>query len=154
MRDFQDSSIIAIANSCKNLQKLEMTACVNITEAALMPIISLEKLEEINVSYMDGVTDNFISKLKGLKKLGCEYCKNITDASIIELIKNCPNLDTLCLYGCNITIETFTGADEITKNRINNIALCISYEDFAEASTLKIESNWLFTCPEVRENVK
>ncbi|XP_044002163.1 uncharacterized protein LOC122848263 [Aphidius gifuensis] len=154
MREFQDSSIIAIANSCKNLQKLDMTVCVNITEAALMSIISLEKLEEIGISHMDGVTDNFIGKLKGLKKVGCEYCKNITDAGIIECIKNCPNLDTLRLYGCNITIETFTGADEITKNRINNIELCISYEGFAEASTLKIESNWLFICPELRENVK
>ncbi|XP_044005867.1 F-box protein SKIP2-like [Aphidius gifuensis] len=154
MYNFPDSSIIAIANSCKNLRKLEMTACVNITEAALMPIISLEKLEEINVNYMNGLTDNFISKLKGLKKFGCACCKNITDAGIIEFIKNCPNLHTLCVFGCNITIKTFIGADEITKHRTNNIALGISYEDFAEASTLKIESNWLFICPKVRENVK
>ncbi|XP_044002117.1 uncharacterized protein LOC122848242 [Aphidius gifuensis] len=154
MHNFPDSSIIAIANSCKNLQKLEMDSCVNITEAALMSLTSLEKLEVMIVSNMDGVTDNFISKLKGLNKLGFEYCKNITDIGIIECIKNCPNLDTLCLYGCNLTIETLTSADEITKNRINNIALCISYEKFAEASTLKIESNWLFMCPEVRENIK
>ncbi|XP_044002176.1 F-box/LRR-repeat protein 4-like [Aphidius gifuensis] len=154
IHNFPDSSIIAIANSCKNLQKLEMIACVNITEAALMSIISLEKLEELSVSNMDGVTDNFISKLKGLKKLECRYCKNITDAGIIEFIKNCPNLHTLCLFGCNITIETFTGADEITKNRINNIALCITYEKFPVAPTLKIESNWLVVFPLVKENVK
>ncbi|XP_044004576.1 F-box/LRR-repeat protein 2-like [Aphidius gifuensis] len=154
MLDFQDSSLIAIANSCKNLQKLDIGLCFYITEEALMSLTSLEILEELNVSNIDGVTDDFISKFKGLKKLWCEYCKNITDAGIIECIKNCPNLDTLCLFGCNITISTLTGADEITKNRINNIALCLYFEDFAEALTFKIESNWLFMCPEVRENIK
>ncbi|XP_044001701.1 F-box/LRR-repeat protein 3-like [Aphidius gifuensis] len=61
MRNFHDSSLIAIANSCKNLQKLEISLCVYITEAALMSITSLEKLKEIRVSNIDGVTDNFIN---------------------------------------------------------------------------------------------
>ncbi|XP_044001718.1 uncharacterized protein LOC122847889 [Aphidius gifuensis] len=138
-----DSSLLAIAYSCENLQKLDISSCFYITEAALMSLTTLEKLEEISVGNIDGVTDNFISELKGLKKLFCEYCKNITDAGIIECIKNCPNLDTLNLYHSNITINTLTGADEITKNRTNNIALCIFFEDFAEALTFQTESYWL-----------
>ncbi|XP_044001607.1 uncharacterized protein LOC122847779 [Aphidius gifuensis] len=143
MHEFQDSSLLAIAYSCENLQKLDISSCFYITEEALMSLTSLEKLEELSVGNIDGVTDNFISQLKGLKKLFCEYCKNITDAGIIECIKNCPNLDTLNLYHSNITINTLTGADEITKNRTNNIALCIFFEDFAEALTFQTESNWL-----------
>ncbi|XP_044001530.1 F-box/LRR-repeat protein 7-like [Aphidius gifuensis] len=147
MHNFQDSSIIAIVNKCKNLRKLDISSCIYITQAALKSITSLEKLEKLNVSFMDSVTDNFISKLKGLKKLWCESCKNITDAGIIQCIKNCPNLNTLCLYHSNITINTFTGADEITKNRINNIVLYIFYSNFTEASKLKTKSNWLVLRP-------
>ncbi|XP_044010239.1 F-box/LRR-repeat protein 2-like [Aphidius gifuensis] len=129
MRDFQDSSIIAIANS------------------SLMSIISLENLEELNVGNIDGVTDNFISKLKGLKKLRCEYSKNITDAGMIQCLKNCPNLEALCLYHSNITINTLVGADEITQNRINNIVLYLFYNNSTEASKLKTKSKWLVLRP-------
>ncbi|XP_044001708.1 uncharacterized protein LOC122847917 [Aphidius gifuensis] len=142
-----DSSLLAIAYSCENLQKLDISSCIYITEEALMSLTSLENLKELSVGNIDGVTDNFISQLKGLEKFFCEYCKNITDAGIIECIENCPELDTLNLYRSNITINTLTGADEITKNRTNNIALCIFFKDFAGASTLKIESNWLYLTP-------
>ncbi|XP_044003987.1 F-box/LRR-repeat protein fbxl-1-like [Aphidius gifuensis] len=96
-KDILNSSIMAIAYKCKNLKYLNINNCNLITERALFTLTTLEKLKKLNVGDIDGVTDEFIVRLKRFKSLDFHRCKNITGNGIVQLIKNCPDLEDLNL---------------------------------------------------------
>ncbi|KAF7988242.1 hypothetical protein HCN44_007774 [Aphidius gifuensis] len=118
----QDSSLIAIANKCKNLEYLNIE-CTLITLAGLNAITKITSLRRLNVSNNKCVTNSFLRKLKGLNSLNCNRCKKITDVGIIQFIKNCPELKYLSLRSTRMTINTIIAADRATKYRENNIVL-------------------------------
>ncbi|KAF7997245.1 hypothetical protein HCN44_005522 [Aphidius gifuensis] len=99
--NLEDSTIIAIANNCKNLKSLDVRGCTGLTE-----------------------TDSFLIKLKGLKELNCSECDELTNAGIIQFIKNNPDLEKITLFGIdNLTSDLVIAADQATKNRTNGIIL-------------------------------
>ncbi|XP_044003503.1 uncharacterized protein LOC122849039 [Aphidius gifuensis] len=121
--NLEDSTIIAVANNCKNLKYLNISRVSTITETALVALTNLENLQVLDVSFLERITDDFIIKLKGLKELYCTSCINLTDTGIIQVIKNNPDLqelDIACID--NITIDS-TIAHQATKNRTNGIIL-------------------------------
>ncbi|XP_044005802.1 uncharacterized protein LOC122850802 [Aphidius gifuensis] len=95
----EDSTIIAIANNCKNLKSLEIRGSSAITETALVALTKLKNLQKLDVSFLD-ITDSFIDKLKGLKELHCDHCKKLTEAGVIQLIKNNPDLKDISVWVC------------------------------------------------------
>ncbi|XP_044001388.1 uncharacterized protein LOC122847647 [Aphidius gifuensis] len=144
--EFEDSTIIAIANNCKNLKSLDIQDYPALTEAALVALTNLKNLEKLNVGSLDIITDSFLIKLRGLKKLHCNLCMNITDAGVIQFIKNNPDLEKISVGGIdNITIDLIIGADQATKNRTNGIILHIRVfgESLLQASKTIITSQWL-----------
>ncbi|XP_044020719.1 F-box/LRR-repeat protein 3-like [Aphidius gifuensis] len=115
-----DSTIIAIANNCKNLKSLDIRSCTGITETGLNALTNLENLQKLNVSHLDITTDSFLIKLKGLKELHCDECKEITDAGIIQFIKNSPDLEKISVRLINnITNVMVIGANQATEIRTN-----------------------------------
>ncbi|XP_044006057.1 F-box/LRR-repeat protein 15-like [Aphidius gifuensis] len=77
----KDSTIIAIANNCKNLKSLEIQRCTDITETGLDALTNLKNLEKLKVGF-GHISDSFIIRLRGLKELDCCYCRELTDAEI------------------------------------------------------------------------
>ncbi|XP_044019431.1 SCF E3 ubiquitin ligase complex F-box protein GRR1-like [Aphidius gifuensis] len=144
INELDEKSIIAIVDTCKNLMKLNLNFCRNITETTLIALTNSESLKKLKVAYIDNVTDNFISKLKGLKYLDFRGCKNITDAGVIQLINNCPDLEYLNIYNTHVTTDTIIGASEATKNRSNNIILYLCVEKILKKSFKSLnKSIWL-----------
>lgn len=142
----QDSTIICIANNCKNLKHLNIESCKSITETALIALTSLKNLQELNVTCVDNVTDNFIIKLKGLKKFNCAVCDKLSTAGFRQFIKNCPELEELHLQSDTKTeIDTIIAADYETKERKNGIILGIYVVERNVINYFKkrIESQWL-----------
>ncbi|XP_044010002.1 F-box/LRR-repeat protein 2-like [Aphidius gifuensis] len=125
VRSLKKSTIIAIANNCKNLKSLEIADCKAITEKALVALTKLENLQKLDVSFLD-ITDSFISKLKGLKELDCAHCKKLTEAGIIQFIKNNPDLEEISvdeILGCNEV--PFAVLDELSKLQyLEHLNLC------------------------------
>ncbi|XP_044010003.1 F-box/LRR-repeat protein 4-like [Aphidius gifuensis] len=144
-RYLEDSTIIAIADNCKNLKSLDIRRCRAITEKALVALTKLENLQKLDVSMLN-ITDSFISKLKGLKELHCARCKNLTDTGIIQFIKNNPDLGVIDVSRIdNITYNLVIAANQVTKNRTNGIILHIRKNDSAinKASKSIIKCQWL-----------
>ncbi|XP_044005674.1 F-box/LRR-repeat protein 2-like [Aphidius gifuensis] len=142
----QDSTIIFIANKCKRLKYLNIEGPNCITENGFDFLLKLENLQELAIDCNKAITNNFVEKLKGLRVLNCRNCINLTDAGIIQVIKNCPDLERLDLsYINNITLDTIIAADLATKNRMNEIVLHIHISNWTlhETSKSKIESQWL-----------
>ncbi|XP_044001443.1 uncharacterized protein LOC122847691 [Aphidius gifuensis] len=145
-QSFEDNTIIAIANNCKNLKSLDICCLTyDITETALVAVTKLENLEILKVNYRN-ISDNFIIRLKGLKELHCVHCRNLTETGIIQFIKNNQDLEMINIETIgNITIDLVIGADQATKNRTNGIVLHIIIDNFSiiEASKSIIGSQWL-----------
>ncbi|XP_044005677.1 F-box/LRR-repeat protein 2-like [Aphidius gifuensis] len=118
IKKLQDSTIIFIADECKHLKYLNIEGPNNITENAFDVLMKLENLKELTIDCNKTITNNFVEKLKGLRVLNCRGCINLTDAGIIQVIKNCPDLERLTLsFIDNITLDTIIAADLATKNR-------------------------------------
>ncbi|XP_044016655.1 F-box/LRR-repeat protein 2-like [Aphidius gifuensis] len=146
LENLRDSTIIAIANNCKNLKSLDIEGCNTITKTALDALTNLKNLQKLNVGCLDIITDSFLMKLKGLKELNCNECKKLTDAGIIQFIKNNSDLEKISVSGIdNITNDMVIGADQATKNRTNGIILYITECSLliTEASKSIITSQWL-----------
>ncbi|KAF7993428.1 hypothetical protein HCN44_010014 [Aphidius gifuensis] len=142
----EDSTIIAIANNCKNLNILHIKNQKAITETALVALTNLENLQQLDVSYLNIITDDFIIKLKGLKTLNCSYCPKLTNVGIIQFIKNNPDLEQMCVLQSNIATDLVIAADQATKNRTNGIILQLSIDywfnrEFSARPIIK--SQWL-----------
>ncbi|XP_044001390.1 uncharacterized protein LOC122847648 isoform X2 [Aphidius gifuensis] len=145
--NLEDSTIIAIANNCKNLKSLNIENCKSLTETALDALINLKNLQKLNVGSLNNIiTDSFLMKLKGIKELNCDECQRLTDAGIIQFIENNPDLERISIWIVdNITINMIIGADQATKNRTNGIILHIMDCNLflREAAMSIITSQWL-----------
>ncbi|XP_044005671.1 F-box/LRR-repeat protein 2-like [Aphidius gifuensis] len=142
----QDSTIIMIADKCEHLKYLNIEGPNKLTDIGFNALTSLENLQELTIDGNMTITNNFVKKFKGLRVLNCRGCPNLTDANIIQVIKNCPDLEQLDLsFSDNITLDAIIAADLATKNRINEIVLHIHISNWTlyEASKSKIESQWL-----------
>ncbi|XP_044006076.1 F-box/LRR-repeat protein 2-like [Aphidius gifuensis] len=144
----QGSTVIAIADKCKYLKYLNVRGHNNLTKLSYDALTKLENLQELTVGCSLAVTNDFVKKLKGLKVFNCDRCLRLTDDGIIQLIKNCPDLERLSLFHVmSITLNTIIAADLETKNRNNGIVLCIRISDaeLYEAAGRIITSQWLMT---------
>ncbi|XP_044005675.1 F-box/LRR-repeat protein 2-like [Aphidius gifuensis] len=144
----QDSTIILIADECKHLKYLKIKGSNQLTEVGFEALTSFENLQKLSINRNTAITNNFVEKFKGLRVLNCRGCINLSDAGIIQVIKNCPDLERLDLCDMDkITLDTIIAADLATKNRINDIVLHIHISNWTlhKNSESIIESQWLLT---------
>lgn len=121
VEDLQNSTIILIADRCKNLKYLNIERCYSITESALLTLTVLKQLETLNVASIESVTDEFIVRLKNFKYLDFHGCKNITENGIIQVMKQCPDLEYLDIRSTNIKNTMIVLANINSGNPINDI---------------------------------
>ncbi|XP_044003988.1 F-box/LRR-repeat protein 2-like [Aphidius gifuensis] len=122
-------TIMTISNNCKKLKHLEMTNCTINTVSALDEISKLQHLEYLNLSDAKDFNE-FIVRLKRFKSLNFHSCKNITDDGIVQLIKNCPDLEDLNLRLSDITFSMILEANHESRNPINNIISFLKIIEF------------------------
>ncbi|XP_044001737.1 F-box/LRR-repeat protein 3-like [Aphidius gifuensis] len=142
--NLEDSTIIAIANNCKNLKILQIRNHKAISETALAALINLENLQILDIIDLN-ITDDIIIKLKCLKELHCSYCQKLTSAGIIQFIKNNPDLEQIYAVetGNNIESDLIIGANQATKNRTNGIILHLILRISLFSKRPMSESQWL-----------
>ena len=102
---FPDSALSYLFRGCKNLQQLNLSGCVDLSDAALEPLLVSSS------STCDAVTDQCGAKLTCLILSGC--CK-ITDKAVTSIASACPLLQRIDLVG--VPLVTCKGIASLAKN--------------------------------------
>lgn len=90
----------------RNLERLTITNCGNITTTSLASLITYNsKIQSIDISNLELIQDNVVQALasncKHLQGFYASNCKLLTDVSIIELAVSCKLLKRIKINGCN-----------------------------------------------------
>lgn len=92
-----------------------------------MAICSLKKLKKLQLSGIDTVDDYILGLIPmSVETLGLSVC-SITDDGAQPFIRKHSNLQDLDIRFCAITNQTLEVAVQVTKKRVNNKVLTISY---------------------------
>lgn len=101
-----ERGIVEVTTKIKNLERLTLTGCWNLTDEHLMAALSFT--------------------MPSLTELGLGMCKGISDNGFFEISENLPNLELLDLGGCHkitdITLETIR--DNLRKLKKLNLRSC------------------------------
>ena len=159
-----DTELKYISLNLLELKNLKIYDCRNISLSSLKLICMLEKLEELDLSYcqevsdhtlelfgglsklkvlvivgIDKITGSGLSVLTKLKELNCIGCKNLENNGVIGLLRSVPNLEKFDISGCiKITNSVVDVAIQVTKVRTNNVVLKLCIRDTA-VDIVKIE---------------
>ncbi|XP_021344094.1 F-box/LRR-repeat protein 15-like, partial [Mizuhopecten yessoensis] len=87
----------------------------------------LPHLESVNLCACKHLTDRSMKALcrnsKHLKELNLSWIRNISESAIIDLVRNCPNLDHLDIYDHKVSREGIETLTEMAKDRNITIVL-------------------------------
>jgi tetratricopeptide (TPR) repeat protein len=120
--EIEDSSVASLAQGMpmRGLRHLALARCDRITDAGMLPIVSMMRLHSLDVSSARfaptrGITDVTITKLAHvsgalLRSLLLNGCEGVTDASLAELGKCCPQLSVLEIEHFNVMRAEGSGA--------------------------------------------
>eukprot|EP01114_Cavostelium_apophysatum_P016768 TRINITY_DN4835_c0_g1_i2.p1 TRINITY_DN4835_c0_g1~~TRINITY_DN4835_c0_g1_i2.p1 ORF type:complete len:1883 (+),score=577.61 TRINITY_DN4835_c0_g1_i2:264-5912(+) len=109
-KNFTNESFVAVSDgSYATLRILDLTRCLNVTDAAIKHLATkCDKLEVLNLSSCEDITDEAIFAVgehfggKNLQEVNLSKCMNVTDASVVNLIRKCGSkLRKLVLYNCH-----------------------------------------------------
>ena len=102
--DLCDEDIEVIANSCRQLKKIDITNCRDITNLSNLTR-KCEELAYIKARGCYQLTDDSMKDIanncSALKHLDVAYCNEITDIGVVCLVDKCPMLTAINLSGCN-----------------------------------------------------
>jgi Leucine-rich repeat (LRR) protein len=138
-----DNISLSLAKFCTNLQSLEMSNCLYITDMGLINIAegcrSIQTLNLSNCSRIGYIGVKRIAECSpNLRVLDLTYCWEINNNCIIRIVENCPNLETLILSDCkritdissipiscpNLQSLDLSKCRRITANCLINISEC------------------------------
>ena len=93
---------------CPKLSHISLHRCFALSEEELSEFFKAKrgKLTQIELSSCSNVTDKVIFQLKDVRILNLTRCNIITNDSIQSLVKNCPDLIELSVFGCNKLTST------------------------------------------------
>ena len=107
---FGNASLCMVGKLCPQLQRLDLSGALRITNAGFLPLLeSCEaSLIKVNLSGCMNLTDNVVSalaKVHGgtLEQLNLDGCQKITDASMFAIAENCALLSDLDVSKTAIT---------------------------------------------------
>jgi F-box and leucine-rich repeat protein GRR1 len=101
-----DDTIIALAESCPQLEVAILDACPKITDTSVIKLAGScgASLRTLSLSGCYRVTDPGIGKLSRcapqLRYLDLSWCYKLTNSSIVQLFRDAPRMQTLLLNGC------------------------------------------------------
>lgn len=107
---FGNGSLAVLGKLCPQVQHLDLSGLLGITDAGLLPLIEScdAGMVKVNLSNCVNLTDEVVStmaKLHGwtLEVLNLDGCQKITDASLAAVSENCFLLSDLDVSKCAIT---------------------------------------------------
>jgi EIN3-binding F-box protein len=107
---FTDASLAVLGMICPQLEQVDLSGLVEITDNGLLPLIRSSEVGLIKVvlSGCKNVTDVAVSSLvkangKSLKKVSFEGCSKITDAGLFAISESCTELVELDLSNCMVS---------------------------------------------------
>eukprot|EP01094_Clydonella_sp_ATCC50884_P022640 TRINITY_DN5252_c0_g1_i2.p1 TRINITY_DN5252_c0_g1~~TRINITY_DN5252_c0_g1_i2.p1 ORF type:complete len:742 (-),score=340.14 TRINITY_DN5252_c0_g1_i2:296-2359(-) len=91
-----------------NLQRLDLTHCLHVTDDALHSISHLcPNLLELNLTQCEVITDAGLAHIAerghALRRIVLAKCLQVTDTSICALARACPDLTSVVLRQCNVS---------------------------------------------------
>eukprot|EP01127_Copromyxa_protea_P018085 TRINITY_DN5615_c0_g1_i5.p1 TRINITY_DN5615_c0_g1~~TRINITY_DN5615_c0_g1_i5.p1 ORF type:complete len:1747 (+),score=336.92 TRINITY_DN5615_c0_g1_i5:29-5269(+) len=99
-----DDVMAAICFVCPNLTSLNIKNCISLTDQTLASIVSLTRLQELNLSHCPFLSGSkigsMVSSLQNLEVLGLTNCKTANDVTLTN-ISACTKLRELSLEGCS-----------------------------------------------------
>jgi F-box/leucine-rich repeat protein 14 len=126
-----NTTLEALAASCKSMKSLNLKCCKKISDAGLMMLTTMTELEEVNLTYCRNITDlgllKFLRALPKLRSLCLAYCSSITDMSLLGIARCCPFIETLDVTQCNISdggLQQLAKMPETMKLRDLNLTSC------------------------------
>ncbi|EFJ07755.1 hypothetical protein SELMODRAFT_133097 [Selaginella moellendorffii] len=134
-----DLSLVALANGCKLLQKLDLSGCIGITEAGLVQLAeSCRQLKHLNLCGCDNAgSDNALKALAqncvGLQILNAGWCDRITDEGISAMAIWCPDLRGVDLCGCHLIsdVSVIALAEKCHRLRYLGLHCCRNITDLS-----------------------
>ncbi|KAK1282126.1 EIN3-binding F-box protein 2 [Acorus calamus] len=107
---FGSSSLAAVGKLCPQLQNVDLSGIVGVTDDGLLPLIETCKRGLVKVSLggcvnLTDVAVSSLAKLHGstIQLLNLEGCKRVTDEAVMAITEGCVLLSDLYLSGCSIT---------------------------------------------------
>lgn len=111
--NFDDESIVCLANTCRNLVQMSVDWCEDLTDEGIIYLIrNCQNIENLKLIGLFKVTDAILKDidrlLPKLKTLNLIQCPNITDQLLHTINSLNPQLDIFDYYGNHIDCETLT----------------------------------------------
>lgn len=104
---------------CSGLRYLDISGCYkNVNDDAIICLSACHSLEDLNISYVDKVTDKSIESLAiscPLKRFIMRGCMEITDQALLALANHCHTLTELDVSGCEDVTDR--GIQEFIQHR-------------------------------------
>jgi F-box/leucine-rich repeat protein 2/20 len=127
-----DDALIAISCNCLDLRSISLSNSLKFSDIGVISIIrKCSKLEEIDLSN-DVLGDGLVFEDE-------EDFDNITDLTLIEISKNCPNLNSLNLATCGKITDI--GVFAIAKSCLELVDFDISHVKITNLTKLEIKKN-------------
>lgn len=130
---FTNCSLALVGKLCPNLQQIDLTGLVGVTDSGFLPMVrsSKSQLVKMNLRGCINISDASISALvkahgNSLKMLNLEGCKKITDKSLLAIVSNCSGLQDLDVSRCTVTdvgIAALSSAEQLNL-RVLSLAGC------------------------------
>ena len=135
----RDEDIEVIANNCRQLKKIDIANCGDITNLSNLTR-KCEELTDIKARGCYQLTDDSMKDIanncSALKHLDVAYCDEITDIGVVSLVDKCPTLTAINVSGCN---------------RITDSAILAIAEDCPNLTTLSLAECIRVTDPAVEK---
>ena len=133
---FDNKDVDIIANNCRQLKKIDISKCENITSITNLTrncqeltYIKARGCYQLNDDSMKDIANNCYE----LEHIDVAYCPDITDAGVVSVVDNCPNLTAINISGCGkITDRAIIAIAELCPD-ITSISLadCFQVSDAA-----------------------
>ena len=104
--DITNITLLALANSCPNLNDIDLGYCHRITDAGIIALVEkCPLLQTIHIPYCSDITDNAIIAIaqncRLLLHLNLRHVYNVTNTAMSAIALHCPQLLSIDLVFCN-----------------------------------------------------
>jgi len=156
-----------VASSCPELTALSISGIPVVDDANLQAILRArdkrKKLSRLCLNSCSKLSDVGLRAIcilgESLLELEVAYCPALSDDGVIELIRACPNIVSLNLYGCfKITDKTLAAIGALNSLKDLNLSMCRGITDVGITQLLEgkgvcnvIESLNLYDCTRITD---
>jgi len=138
---------VAIANNCAQLEYLDISGALKITDNGIKNIFEkCKKLRGLELDHVDILTDDSIIQVSEYLNLETFSIVNnllITDKSLCPIVTACTRLKTLNVSGCKQLTDEFIKHIKCTSLKSIDISWCTQISNYGLLELVKIVPNIL-----------